>query len=213
MEYRIKRGQEEFGPYTLTDLQTYLQSGDLLPDDLVLSEGMAEAAPLREVLGDIPAATEAVPEWGGEDPRIVQLPPNLHWALVLVLSIVTRSLFTEVWIILQAYWAHKLSGKNTALVLSVISPAALFCGVLAIGFGQYGNILPLLAVGSVIFLGSLVCRIMASFAIRDAMEEYYNTVENVGLMMGPVMTFFFGAIYIQYQINSIARWKKTGVMS
>jgi len=27
-----------------------------------------------------------------------------------------------------------------------------------------------------------------------------------------VMTFFFSTVYIQYHINSIARWKKTGIL-
>ncbi len=42
------------------------------------------------------------------------------------------------------------------------------------------------------------------------MEEYYNSTENNYLQMSGVMTFFFSTVYIQYQINSIARWKKTG---
>jgi hypothetical protein len=45
------------------------------------------------------------------------------------------------------------------------------------------------------------------------MEEYYNTVENIGLSLSGGMTFFFNVIYFQYHINRIARWKKTGVLS
>jgi hypothetical protein len=55
--------------------------------------------------------------------------------------------------------------------------------------------------------------VVGNFKIRDAMEEYYNTVEDISLSMSGVMIFFFGVIYIQYHINRIARWKKTGVLS
>jgi hypothetical protein len=45
------------------------------------------------------------------------------------------------------------------------------------------------------------------------MEEYYNSTENIGLSLSGVMTFFFSAVYLQYHINRIARWKKTGELS
>ena len=50
------------------------------------------------------------------------------------------------------------------------------------------------------------------FSIKAAMEEYYNSTENIGLQMSGAMTFFFSTVYLQYHINSIARWKKTGVL-
>jgi hypothetical protein len=50
------------------------------------------------------------------------------------------------------------------------------------------------------------------FSIKAAMEEYYNSTENIGLSLSGVMTFFFSTVYIQYHINQISRWKKTGVL-
>ena len=38
-------------------------------------------------------------------------------------------------------------------------------------------------------------------------------VEDIGLSLSGAMIFFFNVIYIQYHINRIARWKKTGVLS
>ena len=55
--------------------------------------------------------------------------------------------------------------------------------------------------------------IVANFKIKYAMEEYYNTVEDISLSMSGVMIFFFNQIYIQYHINRIARWKQTGILS
>jgi hypothetical protein len=51
------------------------------------------------------------------------------------------------------------------------------------------------------------------FSIKAAMEEYYNSTENIGLTLSSVMTFFFSTVYIQYQINSLARLKKMDVLS
>jgi hypothetical protein len=45
------------------------------------------------------------------------------------------------------------------------------------------------------------------------MEEYYNSRENIALTLSGVMTFFFSSIYLQYHVNRIARWKKTGILS
>ncbi len=48
------------------------------------------------------------------------------------------------------------------------------------------------------------------FSIRNAMEDYYNSTENIGLRLSGVMTFLSSRVYMQYHINKIARWKKTG---
>jgi hypothetical protein len=45
------------------------------------------------------------------------------------------------------------------------------------------------------------------------MEEYYNSTENIGLRLSGAMTFFFNTVYFQYHINSLARRKRTGVLT
>ena len=57
MEYFVRRGEQRFGPYSLSDLQKYVQSGNLVASDLAQSEGMADWVPLSQVLGNIPAMT------------------------------------------------------------------------------------------------------------------------------------------------------------
>ena len=94
MGYLIKRGEQTFGPYALTDLQRYVQSGNVLLDDLAQSEGLTDWVPVRQILGDIPApivsttTTAVTPQV-----ELVPLPPNLHWALLLVLNILTSQIF------------------------------------------------------------------------------------------------------------------------
>jgi uncharacterized protein DUF4339 len=207
MEYFVKRGDQRFGPYSLSDLQQYVQSGNLVVEDVAQSEGMTDWVPLSQVLGNIPAvamsggltAAPVIP------PELVALPPNLHWSIVLIVGLITRQFFNLFWALLQGHWAQKLSGDNKPLVLVAMYPAGIIAGVLAIRLFHSP------VFGSLLMLGGLIIYVFGMFSIKDAMEQYYNSTENIGLQMSGVMTFFFSTVYIQYQINAIARWKKTGV--
>jgi hypothetical protein len=86
----------------------------------------------------------------------------------------------------------------------------LFSGAFLAGFGAALDTPGLAGFGAVLILAGAICGIVAAFKIRDAMEEYYNSVENMGLALSGVMVFFFNVIYIQYHINRIARMKNAG---
>jgi hypothetical protein len=209
MEYFVKRGEQRFGPYSLSDLQQYVQSGNVLVDDMAQSEGMADWVPVSQVLGNIPApaigsGTTAVPV---AEPQLVELPPNLHWSIVLILGVFTRQFFNMVWALVQGNWARKLSGDNKPLVLVAMYPAGMVAGILTIALSRGAS-----AIGGLFMIGGAIIYLVGIFSIKAAMEEYYSSTENIGLQMSGVMTFFFSTVYIQYHINSIARWKKTGVL-
>jgi len=214
MEYFVKRGEERFGPYGLSELQKYVQSGNLVIEDVAQSEGMTDWVPLSQILGNIPVLTIG---GGGSvpvavEPQLVPLPPNLHWSIVLILGMVTRQLFNLVWALIQGNWARKLSGDNKPMVLVAMYPAGMVAGivtmVLARGTGNPG----LASLGGLFIIAGAIVYLFGMFSIKAAMEEYYTTTENIGLQLSGVMTFFFSTVYIQYHINSIARWKKTGVL-
>jgi hypothetical protein len=210
MDYRVKRGDQTFGPYSLTDLQRYVQSGNVLLEDLAQSEAMTDWVLVRQVLGDIPAATMTpVASTGLTAPAValVELPPNLHWAIVLVLDVVTRQLFNLIWALVLANWGRKLIGNNKPMVLVAMYPAAIIAGMIA------ASVTRLPAVAGILILAGLIVYLWGIFTIRDAMEEYYNSTENIGLTLSGPMTFFFSTIYLQYHVNRLARWKKTGVLS
>lgn len=210
MEYFVKRGEQHFGPYSLSDLQNYVQSGNVLTDDLTQSEGMTEWVPISQVLGNIPVTvikTTTGSVQAGEEPQLVPLPPNLHWSIVLILGIVTFQLFNMVWALVQANWARKLSNDNKPMVLVAMYPA----GITAIYL--VAALLPqMLPFAALIRLAVAIVYLIGIFSIKSAMEDYYNSTENIYLRMSGVMTFFFSTVYIQYHINSIARWKKTGAL-
>lgn len=213
MEYFVKRGDQRFGPYSLADLQRYVQSGNVAPDDVTQSEGMTDWVPVAQVLGNIPAM--AVTSGGAAaapalERETVPLPPNWHWAIVLVLGIVTRQLFNLIWALIQANWARKLCGDNKPMVLVAMYPAGMIAGTLMMVLFRGQDVADL---GPFFILAGAIVYLFGVFSIRAAMEDYYNSTENIGLQLSGVMTFFFSTVYIQYHINRLARWKKTGVLS
>lgn len=210
MEYFVKRGEERYGPYSLTDLQQYVQSGNVAIEDLAQSEGMQEWIPVQQILGNIPAPVRGVttPAAPVNEARLVPLPPNWHWAIVLILDVVTRQLFNLVWAMIQANWARKLSGDNKPMVLVAMYPAGIIAGILATAMYPRSA-----WIGGLLIIAGSIVYLFGVFSIKAAMEEYYNSVENIGLQLSGVMTFFFSTIYLQYHVNRIARWKKTGTLT
>src|ERR1700694_3567906 len=206
MEYFVKRGDQRFGPYSLSDLQHYVQSGDVTLEDFTQSEGMANWVPVSHVLGNIPAmavagggiAVAIVPET-----QLVPLPPNLHWSIVLILGLLTRQLFNLVWALVHGNWARKLCGDNKPMVLVAMYPAGMVAGILTIALYRSAA-----ALGGLFIIAGAIVYVFGMFSIKSAMEEYYNSTENIGLQMSGAMTFFFSTVYIQYHINSLHRWKK-----
>jgi hypothetical protein len=210
MEYFVKRGDQRFGPYSLPDLQQYVQSGNLVAGDLAQSEGMIDWVPLSQVLGNIPAIAVSgggVAVAAAAEPQLVPLPPNLHWSIVLILGFLTKQLFNLIWALVQGNWARKLSGDNKPLVLVAMYPAGMVAGILTMALYRGAA-----ALGGLFIIAGAIVYLVGVFSIKAAMEEYYNSTENIGLQLSGAMTFFFSTVYIQYHINSIARWKKTGVL-
>lgn len=214
MKYLVKRGAEEFGPYSLADIQQCVQSGNISLGDLAQSEGMSEWVPVSQVIGNIPIPVTSYGAAVGAamEPALdlVSLPPNLHWALLLILDIVTRQLFNLIWSLVLANWARKLVKNNKPLVLVAMYPAGIIAGIAAELVGGDVNSDAIAIVAGLCVIGGLIAYLIGIFSIRSAMEEYYNSTENIGLSLSGVMTFFFSTVYLQYHINRIARWKKTG---
>ncbi len=227
MPFQISRNGQMYGPYTMEDLQRYLASGHVLPTDLAKSEEMAEWIPVSQLPGaqgfaavppsgyppgSIPYQQPLAP--GGAGPYAD--PPNLHWALVLVLDLLTCSLFQMVWNIILALWFRRVFPNSKALVLYIASAVLLVMqGVMGqtLGFVSrrhglgydptHGSQASSLAIYSVVAIGCWVVRLIARFTFRSELEQHYNTVEPIGLRLNPVLTFFFGGIYLQSQMNRI----------
>jgi hypothetical protein len=130
-----------------------------------------------------------------------------------VLVLLTRQLFNWIWAFVLANWARKLSGNNKPMVLVAMYPGGFLAGMLVMAFGEGTQRQYMAGLGGLFILVGAIAYIIGIFKIKEAMEEYYNSRENIGLVLSGVMTFFFSSVYLQYHVNSIARWKKTGVLS
>jgi len=211
MNYKIKRGEEEFGPYSLVDLKRYVSEGRIAPTDLAKSEGMDEWAPVSQVTGDMEIPEPAAR--AGGDAGIPEAapganllpPPNLHWGLLLLLMFVTCGIFGIIWMFIQANWVRKVDPGNSALVLYSISIGA---AVVAIGM-QIPQVEELQALAGLVNIAGSICTIVGYFKLRSGLHDYYGGPP-IHLQLGPVMTFFFNSIYFQYHFTRINEWHQTG---
>lgn len=148
--------------------------------------------------------------------------PNLNWGLLLLLDLLTCRLFQQVWNIVVAAWLRRVQPNATSLwyylgytVLSVIQLAVVVPMYIGIVHSMQAGANPAAAagmasnpIGSLIGLLAFAIGIVARFVQRANLQEHFNTVENVGLQLNPVMVFFFGGLYFQYHLNKINAYKQ-----
>jgi hypothetical protein len=220
MLYHISRDGQSYGPYTLEDLQRYVASGNVLLTDMARPEDGTEWVPVSQLVGTATAepvmAAPVVPGGYGVPGAPMAVsgaypdPPNLHWALVLVISIFTCGLFAIVWQFVQAAWMRRVNPRSNALFFYIGHAVLSFGGTFlriglmaASGFHhRYSGI------GGGLSLISIVVLELAFFDMRRSMEEHYNGPEPIGLSLSGVMTFFFGPLYFQYHMSRINEMKR-----
>jgi len=222
MNYYIKREDKEYGPYTLADLQRYLQSGEIASTDLCHSEGMADLRPVSQVVGNIPAPQPAqsfgtVYGGTGMSARSVAdlaVPPAMHWGLVFLLAVVTCGIFSIIWIFVQSAFVKKIDPKTKAQnYLFLYLGLAIGLPFLSAVFAELLHNQSLAILSGVGQLAGFVCYIMGVFAMKSSLETYYNSKEPIGLQLSGVMVFFFNVLYFQYHFNEITNRKKAMVVT
>jgi hypothetical protein len=206
LTYQISRDGQEFGPYSLADVQRYVGTGNILLTDLARAEGSTDWSPVSQVIGTIAVPQQLAPT-GYAATVTFQYPdpPNLHWGLVILFAILTCGFFVYAWDIVQALYVKKLQPTSQALMYYI---AGLGLLVVAIGIGigahnpDFSRIFNI--VGTVIL-------IVGRFNLRKSLEEHFTTVEPIGLTLSGAMTFFFGPFYFQYHFNRINEIKRAAL--
>ena len=190
MDYFVKRGDQQFGPYSLATLQQYVAQGNISAQDLARSEAMNDWVAVSVVIGNVPVAPASV--FGATPPvagtQASDLPPKFHWGLVVGLGIVTFGIFWIIWLFVQAAWIRKVQSESKALYYLIGYIGAAFA---AAPFGKG-------PIASLLQLGGLVLFLIAIFSMRSSIEEQYSVLNPAGRSMSGVMTFFFNAAYFQY---------------
>jgi len=220
LTYQISRDGQEFGPYSLSDVQRYVGTGNILVTDLARAEGSTEWIPVSQVVGTIAVAPPVVP---GTYAPAANYPdaPNLHWGLVLLFGFLTCFLFLVVWDLIQVLWVKKIEPASKAFLYFMI-----FIGVYALNlllsFGKAawmigghlssnassGFFLVLSGISFLVSIATLVMMIVYRFTMRSSLQEHFNGPEPIGLSLGGIMTFFFGGLYFQYHLNRINEIKQ-----
>ena len=234
MNYFIKRELNEYGPYSLADLQKYVASGNILLTDLCRSEGLTDWVPVSQVIGNIPvpaAAPQPAPgavyggttgagvsagAYGGQAgysaPMAQQYPPppSLHWGILLLIGVLTCGLFGWVWAFVESAWVKKVDPESKALLYYGISVGLLVL-MFAAGFAEGLAGRP----GSAYSPIFLICRLaggimwlVAAFNMRTSIENHFNSKEPIGLSLNGVMTFFFSVYYFQYHFTRVNEMKQ-----
>ena len=235
MKYYIQRQLNEYGPYTLADLQRYVAQGSIQLTDLTRSEGMTEWTPVSQVIGNIPipvAAGAAVGGYAGGTGGMVYadganvygaqgamptgiagpVPTDFHWALVLVIGVVTCGLFWWAWWIVEAVFIRKLTSNSKALLFVIFSFVCYFSGGFVKGMMRALNPAESVNYSVPFYLIAFLLFVIAEFQMKNDLEDYYSTTEPINLQLNGVMTFFFAVWYFQHHLSRIAQWKKTGVL-
>jgi hypothetical protein len=223
MKYFVIRDGQQYGPYTLAELQRYVQQGNVALTDQARSEAMDRTVSVQEIVGNIavpqaaasPSSYGQVPVYGGSgaaaaaQPALAAeegpMPIGLHWGIVLLLTIVTFQIFSLIWLLVEAAFVHRLRTGHKPLIWYSIGITLILLSGFFSGLGrEYLAFLPLLQLVGAGFL------IAGHYSIKFALEEYYNAVEPYGLYLSGGMTFFFNVFYFQYHFRKIREWKQTG---
>lgn len=221
MSYQVSRDGQLYGPYTLEDLQRYVASGNVLATDLAKSDDMPDWLPVSQLLGAAGAAipvppvppvpTYPVPGAYPVPAGLYPDPPNLNWALLLFIDIVTCGVFQVIWNIVLSAWAKRVEPGSKALAFYIVGTFLVFAN-----FGSsFGNIFAAMHheplhknyLGSLLAIAAWVVRLIARFTMLGTLEQHYNGPEPLGLRLNPILTFFFGGIYFQYKLNQVNETK------
>jgi hypothetical protein len=221
------RAGQQKGPYSLEDLQRLVDEGSAAGADLVWTAGMPEWVLLSTVLPSANAPDAAKPPPIPKESNAALMPPSLHWAAVLAITVVTLGEFFWVWSIVQARYVKKLDRANGLLVPFEIASGLMMAHTIAVivssfSFGvnhpagthvpKDSPLVALIACGFFLYAAYLILYWMALFKMRRSIETYYTTVEPIDLRLDEILTFCCGIFYFQHHFTRIAQWKETGVL-
>ena len=136
-------------------------------------------------------------------------PPGLHWALVLLLGVVTFGFFWDAWFIVQALWARKVDPSSRALFLYGVGfVLQIICGVEEYHVVEY----PVQIAVAAGFAGLLVM-LYASFSVKDTLAAYTTSVTGRPTYLSGLMTIFFSEVYLQYHMNKVRSLQRSAVLA
>ena len=149
------------------------------------------------------------------------VPPDMHWVVVLIAAWITGGLAGLIWAFRQASFIKKIDQSSKAVMMLVVTTLIMVLELIVVVMmmasvssmrsrSAASTVASLSSFSMLLSLAGFVVALIAFFGMRKSLVYYYNNVENIGLRLSGVMTFFFNILYFQYHLSRIARWKKTG---
>jgi hypothetical protein len=135
-------------------------------------------------------------------------PPTMHWAIVLLLTIVTFSLFGFFWAFRQALFIKKIDPTNPKSRVAVLEVGAsfalaMFSGIIgavsAMTVARGGVPADLGVVLNIVHTFQWVFFAVASLLVRNALVACY------GVKMNQFLTVLFSIFYVQHHMTRIAK--------
>ncbi|WP_164546964.1 MULTISPECIES: DUF4339 domain-containing protein [unclassified Variovorax] len=230
MDIHVNRNGQAFGPYEESEARALYARGNIAPSDLVWRSGMAEWQTALQMFGERatqpgappvvsppplpPQQVPPVPGYAappssyGQQTVVPQqdLPPKLHWALVLLFTVLTFGIFALVWPFIQSTWVRKIDPRSNATLYLAGNVALAIVGNLMDASSSPST----QGAGVLLQIVSYVLFFCGYYSMRRSMLDHYNGVEPIGLRLSGAMTFFFSILYLQYHMTRIAKWKQTG---
>jgi len=237
MHYQISRNGQQYGPYTLEDIQRYVATGNILPTDMAKNDEMTDWVPVSQLLPPTSTAAPSDPFGNpsyanpasmpvyGQPAAPAQAfpypdPPNLNWGLVLLFAFLTCGLFMLIWNLVIAAWLKRVQPNANALFFYLGVVGLALVGFVVGGVASthmmvrpqsnpsFAMLGPMLGLRAFLWFAMWVVKLIARFSQSASLEEHFNGPEPVGLSLSGVMTFFFGGLYFQYHINRIVERKQ-----
>ena len=148
-------------------------------------------------------------------------PPNLHWALVALFSLLTCGVFMPIWNLIVASWLKRVQPNATALFYYIGAYVLVALVWLTPGSNGHHVFMPGVPsfhfthhwVGGFLLTVHWVLKLIARFSEQTSLEEHFNGPEPIGLTLNPVMTFFFGGLYFQHHLSRISTLKQAARFS
>ena len=136
-------------------------------------------------------------------PALIDLkPPTLHWALLLLLDLVTAGIFGIIWSFVQSDFARKIDSDSNATLWYTCWLVAVGGGVTAVltgGGREIGFFYGLSWICAFVFYQ------MGNFSIKKSVELYYGLTGQTERRLSGRMMVFFGQVYLQYHFCRIAK--------
>jgi hypothetical protein len=146
------------------------------------------------------------PDGGGQVATVIEpKPPALHWALLLLIDLVTAGIFGIIWSFVQANFARKIDSDSKATlwyewwlgtVGGLVTMRVVF-GSVTLG-KNIGLFYGLLSIASFLFYQ------MGNFSIKRSLELCYGSRGQIARGLSGRMMVLFGQVYLQYYFCRIA---------